>query len=148
MAFRDNFMMTSSYGNIYRVTGHLCGEFTGPRWIPPHKGQRRGALVFSLICVWMNSWVNNREAGDLRRYRVHYDVTVMLVCTSGTKSWLSNHTNVLHDECHGVSNHQHLDCLLSLLFGHTSNKTSKLISSLAFVRGTHRRPVDFPHKGQ
>ena len=27
-------MMTSSNGNISRVTGHLCGEFTGPRWIP------------------------------------------------------------------------------------------------------------------
>ena len=29
-----NIMMTSSNGNIFRVTGHLCGEFTGPRWIP------------------------------------------------------------------------------------------------------------------
>ena len=27
-------IMTSSYGNIFRVTGHLCGEFTGPRWSP------------------------------------------------------------------------------------------------------------------
>ena len=27
-------MMTSSNGNIFRVTGPLCGEFTGPRWIP------------------------------------------------------------------------------------------------------------------
>ena len=35
----------------------------------PHKGQWRGALMFSLICVWINGWVNNREAGDLRRYR-------------------------------------------------------------------------------
>ena len=43
----------------------------------PHKGQWRGALMFSLICVWINGWVNNHEAGDLRRYRVHYDVTVM-----------------------------------------------------------------------
>ena len=43
----------------------------------PHKGQWRGALVFSLICVWINGWVNNREAGDLRRYRAHYDVIVM-----------------------------------------------------------------------
>ena len=43
----------------------------------PHKGQWRGALMFSLICVWINGWVNNREAGDLRRYRTHYDVTVM-----------------------------------------------------------------------
>ena len=44
----------------------------------PHKGQWRGALMFSLICVWINDWINNREAGDLRRYRVHYDVTVMI----------------------------------------------------------------------
>ena len=43
----------------------------------PHKDQWRGALMFSLICVWINGWVNNREAGDLRRYRAHYDVTVM-----------------------------------------------------------------------
>ena len=43
----------------------------------PHKGQWRGALMFSLICVWINDWENNREAGDLRRYRTHYDVIVM-----------------------------------------------------------------------
>ena len=47
----------------------------------PHKGQWRGALMFSLICVWINGWVNNREAGDLRRYRAHYDVTVMSIVT-------------------------------------------------------------------
>ena len=45
----------------------------------PHKGQWRGALIFSLICVWINGWVNNREAGDLRRYRAHFDVTVMVL---------------------------------------------------------------------
>ena len=38
-----------------------------------HKGQWRGALMFSLICTW----VNNGEAGDLRRYRTHYDVIAM-----------------------------------------------------------------------
>ena len=43
----------------------------------PHKGQWRGALMFSLNCARMNGWVNSREAGDLRRYRVHYDVIVM-----------------------------------------------------------------------
>ena len=41
----------------------------------PHKGQWRRALVFSLFCVWINGWVNNREASYLRRYRAHYDVT-------------------------------------------------------------------------
>ena len=43
----------------------------------PHKGQWRGALMFSLISARINGWVNNREAGDLRRIRPHYDVTVM-----------------------------------------------------------------------
>ena len=43
----------------------------------PHKGQWSGTLVFSLICAWTNNWVNNRDAGDLRRHRVHYDVNVM-----------------------------------------------------------------------
>ena len=43
----------------------------------PHKGQWRGALMISLICVWINHWVNNREAGDLRRYHTHYAVIVM-----------------------------------------------------------------------
>ena len=72
-------MMTSSNGNIFRVTGHLCGEFTGPRWISRTKASDwHGALMFSLICVWINDWVNNREAGDLRRYRAHYDVIVMI----------------------------------------------------------------------
>ena len=52
-----------------------------------HKGQWRGALMFSLIYVWINGWVNSR--GDLRRYRGHYDVIVMSVeskpCIVGSK---------------------------------------------------------------
>ena len=41
------------------------------RWpvTSPHKGQWRGALRFSLVCVWINGWTNNREAGDLRPLR-------------------------------------------------------------------------------
>ena len=58
----------------------------------PHKGQWRGALIFSLIFVWINGWVNNREAGDLRRYRAHYHVTVIgrlwHICrTGGGGNW-------------------------------------------------------------
>ena len=41
------------------------------------KCQWRGALVFTLICARINGWVNNREAGDSRRHRAHYDVNVM-----------------------------------------------------------------------
>ena len=43
----------------------------------PHKGQRHGALIISLICARINGWVNNDEAGDLRRHCAHNDVTVM-----------------------------------------------------------------------
>ena len=43
----------------------------------PSKVQWRGALMFSLICAWINGWINSREAGDLRRHRAHYDVIVM-----------------------------------------------------------------------
>ena len=84
-------MMTSSNGNIFRVAGHLCGEFTGPL-NSPHKGQWRGALMFSLICVWINGWVNNREDGDLRRYRAHCDVIVMQFAIIAThlSQWCHN----------------------------------------------------------
>ena len=43
----------------------------------PHNDQWRGALTFYLICAWINGWANNREAGDLRRHRAHYDVPIM-----------------------------------------------------------------------
>ena len=63
-------MMTSSNGDIFRITGHLRGKFTGHRWIPCTKA--------SDAELWVNNgWVNNREAGDLRRYRAHYDVPVI-----------------------------------------------------------------------
>ena len=52
---RFMYMITSSNGNFFRVTGVLCGEFTGHRWILLRKA-RRGDLMFSLICAWINDW--------------------------------------------------------------------------------------------
>ena len=75
----------------------------------PHKSQWRGALMFSLICVWINGWVNNHKAGDLRRHRGHYDVIVMWIPTPETLLWC-------HNEHDGVSNHQPHDCLRNHLF--------------------------------
>ena len=68
--------MTSSNGNIFRVTGHLCGEFTGSGEFPAQRPVTRSFDTF-FICVWINGWVNNGEAGDLRRYRAHYDVSAV-----------------------------------------------------------------------
>ena len=72
------FMMTSSklMEIFWRYWPFVRGIHRSPLK-SPHKGLWRGALMFSLIWAWMNSWVNNREAGDLRRHRAHYDVTVM-----------------------------------------------------------------------
>ena len=36
----SSFIMTSSHGSFFSVTGHLWGEFTGHRWIPLTKGQK------------------------------------------------------------------------------------------------------------
>ena len=77
-------VMTSSNGNIFRVAGHLYGEIIVHRWIP-----LTTFIDAELQCfLWsrrINGWINNREAGDLRRPRPHYDVTVMnteLLCLS------------------------------------------------------------------
>ena len=70
----------------------------GIHWSPvnsPHKGQWRGALMFSLICIWINGWVNSGEAGDLRRYRAHYDVSVM--CRTDTSV-----ARLLHSSSQGL----------------------------------------------
>ena len=57
---------------------YLCVEFTGLRWILLRKASDAELFfdLFSLIC-WINGWVNNGEAGDLRRHRAHYDAIVM-----------------------------------------------------------------------
>ena len=80
--------MTSSNGNIFRVTGILCGNspVTGES---PHKGQWRGALVFPLICVWTNSRAKTGNAGDLRRHRTHYNVIQMVNISSFLRWCLS-----------------------------------------------------------
>ena len=71
-------MMTSSNGNIFRVTGHLCGEFTGDWWIP----RTKASDVDVFFDLRLNKRLrNNGEAGDLRHHRAHYDVTVMIVET-------------------------------------------------------------------
>ena len=75
---KSEHMMTSSNGNVFRVTGPLFGEFTGHRWIPRTKAIDAELWCFLWSAPWINDWVNNREAGDLRRHHTHYDVIVMI----------------------------------------------------------------------
>ena len=75
--FEVNFIMTSPNVNIFRVTDPLCGEFTGHRWIPLTKASDAEHWCSLWSAPWINGWVNNCEACDLRRHRAHYDVIVM-----------------------------------------------------------------------
>ena len=64
----------------------------------PHKGQWRGALMFSLICARVNGWVNNGEAGDFRRHRTHYDVIVIYIAWNSLHRQIgSNYTCWMND---------------------------------------------------
>ena len=80
-------MMTSSNGKHFpRYWPFVRGIHRSPV-NSPHKGQWRGALMFSLISARINGWVNNGEAGDLRRHRAHYGIIVMSpTYCAGTKS--------------------------------------------------------------
>ena len=89
-----SYILTSWHGKNFPITWWCHQMETFSAWLAicagnspvpgefpansPHKGQWRGALMFCLIRVWINSWVNNCEAGDLRRYLAHCDVIVMI----------------------------------------------------------------------
>ena len=98
-------------GNVFRVIGPLCGDFTGDRWITHTKASDAELWCFLWSAPWIKGWVNNREAGDLRRHRAHYDVIVMVsnfVVTVGT------------EDCHydppGVTSDHKVDIMTTVRF--------------------------------
>ena len=110
--------------NIFGVTGHLCGEFTGPRWKPLTKASDAELWCFLWSTPWINGWVNNRKAGDLRRHRAYYDVSVMYGMNV-------NSFQLPQDKRHeDISKWKHFPRYWS------------------FVRGIHRSLMNSPHKGQ
>ena len=72
MAISGATMMTSSNISILRVTGHLCKEFIGHQWIPFTKAGDAELWCF----LWST---NNGDAGNWRRHRADYNVTVMVI---------------------------------------------------------------------
>ena len=102
-------MMTSSDGNIFRVTGPLWGEFTGHRWIPSQGPVARSFAAFFDLRLHKRL-SNNRGAGILRHHHAHYDVTVMVMhflisrwpisrCWGLHKQWLENVVFTKHPNC-------------------------------------------------
>ena len=110
----------------------------------PHKGQWRGALMFSLIYVWINSWVNNGEAGDLKCHWAHCDVIVMVIfvwnCNAmdiysalwilmascfSTRDGIANHSveNTLYHFQLVMGSTHIVDCAKYVVFNGPTNKT-------------------------
>ena len=108
-------MMTSSNGDIIRVTGLLCGEFTGHRWFPTQRPVTRNFCVFFDLRL-KNGWVNNGEAGDLRPHIAHYDVIVTIAMDSTLP--LPHSLNNYADPVYGVATICHQ--VRCLRWGHPS----------------------------
>ena len=91
-SFNDTRMTTASKGNG-KYFPHYWPFVRGIPRSPvnsPHKGQGCGVLMFSLIWAWTNGWVNNQDAGDLRRHRFHYDDIVMDINYAGNAHLFGN----------------------------------------------------------
>ena len=111
---QNTFMMTSSNGNIFRVTGPLCREFGGHRWIPSKRSVTRSFDVFFHLCLnkrlgkqswgwWFETilrllWRHCNVLGPLTlfiyqtpktTYSVDiYDIRVLLACKWRRASWI------------------------------------------------------------
>ena len=78
--------MTSSNGNIFSVTGHLCGEFTGPGEFPAQRPVTWSFDVFfdlrpnkRLSKQWWSRWFETQSCPLWRHsnYITHSDITIM-----------------------------------------------------------------------
>ena len=81
------FCMMSLSGSMFRVTGPLWGESTGNRWIPLTNASDAELWCFPWSEPGQNGSANNRDAGDLRRHRAHYDVPVMATFVFHCGNW-------------------------------------------------------------
>ena len=103
----------------------------------PHKGQWRRALMYSLICARINDWVNNREAGDLRRHQAHCDVIVM--CKNDDHDLVSIHTGLT---CRGQIVKMELSILVPLKNMHLVRFDIKQQTSKYIVYEIHKRWIE------
>ena len=92
-------MMTSSNGNISRVTGHLCGEFTGPRWIPHTKTSDAELWCFLWSWGW---WLETLSCSLWRQSNEANVVTTVLADAHASsiiirQNWLRCVTEIIDD---------------------------------------------------
>ena len=88
------------YWPFVRWNSPVAGEF------PAQRPMTHSFDVF-FICAWINGWINNREAGDLRHHRAHYDVTVMVAQGERIKGTIGEDMSCLRKACFHVMTSLH-----------------------------------------
>ena len=132
--------MTSSNGNIFRVTGHLCGEFTGLRWIPRTKASDAELWCF-LWCARLSKhsrgWSFETLSHPLWRHRndlwkTHFMNIISVSARFGTR----HYTDVIMGAI--ASKVTSLRIVYSSVYSGADQRKHQSSASLAFVRGIHR----------
>ena len=158
-------MMASSNGNIFRVTGPLCGEFAGE--FPSQRPVTRSYVFFYLHLnkrLSKQSWGWRFETPSRSLWRHCNDVdmlTLVMLKTGQIRQILWYGCWGPSLLCHRVlSNHHYNDVIMGEIASQITSPTSvystvysdadqrkhQSSASLAFVRGIHRGPVNSPHK--
>ena len=98
-----------------------------------HKGQWRGVILFLRSVPWINGWVINREAGDVRRHRDYYDVIFIFVASIWARLWWMgfNRWSHCHEDDGRSSTHLSSQTLLvNFTLGRTGGIRGQLSSQL------------------
>ena len=165
--------MTSSNGTIFRVTGPLCGEFTGPGEFPAQRPVTRSFDVFfdlrlnkRLRKQQRRWWFETPPWLSWRHCNVYCDIWWLItegrqgicrqnLCDALLSVSVLSSTGLYHSiefckalqwqhtECDGVLNHQPYECVLNSLF-ERKQRNHQSSASLAFGWGIHRRPGNIP----
>ena len=152
-----DFMMASWNGNIFRVAGHLCGEFTGDRWISRTKASDEELFtnsIFKFICLHQNDFTFIQiSLKSIHQRPVNYKPTSVqiiawqtIICTYD--GLVADAYVCVTEICPNITMTSpwaqwRLKSPASSLFTQRKHQSS---ASLAFVRGIHWGPVNFPHK--
>ena len=78
-------MLTSSNENIFRVTGHLCGEFTGDQWVPPQRPMTPSFDIFVDLCLNIpltkHSWGWGFETSSHSKLTLYFSFVTLFRCS-------------------------------------------------------------------
>ena len=116
-------MMTSSNGNIFRVTGPLCGEFTGPGEFPAQR------LVTRSFDVFFDLRLNKRLSKQPWGW------------------WFETPSWSLWRQCNEWCYHERVSIIYLTVCSGVDQRKHQRSASLAFMRGIYRWTVNSPHKG-